>query len=276
MKKTKNKNKNIKIEKEKKEKEMGIIVDNVTIRYRSLKSFSVKKNLLRLKKTKRDDFVALQGITFSLERGTILGIVGSNGSGKSTLLRAIAGIFSPDEGVIDLCGGTVSLQAIGVGFKKKLTGYENIILSGLLLGFTKKEMEELVPKIMEFADIGEFMYKPVETYSSGMVSKLAFSITAILETDIILIDEILSVGDAAFKVKSYNKMKELIMNDKRTVIIVSHNMENLVEICDKVLWIEKGKMIEIGEPAEVVANYLAYINPPQEEEEKKLSTKNNK
>lgn len=272
MKKTKNKNKNIKIEKEKKEKkekEMGIIVDNVTIRYRSLKSFSVKKNLLRLKKTKRDDFVALQGITFSLERGTILGIVGSNGSGKSTLLRAIAGIFSPDEGVIDLCGGTVSLQAIGVGFKKKLTGYENIILSGLLLGFTKKEMEELVPKIMEFADIGEFMYKPVETYSSGMVSKLAFSITAILETDIILIDEILSVGDAAFKVKSYNKMKELIMNDKRTVIIVSHNMENLVEICDKVLWIEKGKMIEIGEPAEVVANYLAYINPPKEEENKK-------
>lgn len=240
-------------------KEFGLIVDNVSIKYRSLKSYSIKKNFLRMEKRENSAYTALKNISFKLQKGKILGIVGSNGSGKSTLLRAIAGIFSPDEGKIDLCGGTVSLQAIGVGFKRKLTGYENIILSGLLLGFTKDEINAKVQEVIDFADIGEFMYKPVETYSSGMESKLAFSITAILETDIILIDEILSVGDSAFRVKSYNKMKELISEENRTVIIVSHNTENLTSICDEVLWIEKGEMRDYGKPKEIIDEYLKYM-----------------
>lgn len=242
-------------------KEKSLKVKNVTVRYKSLKSFSVKKNLLRFKKSniQNNYYEALSGISFELEEGDILGVIGTNGAGKSTLLKAIAGIFSPDKGSIDLCNNTVSLQAIGVGFQKRLTGYENIYLSGMLLGFSKKEIDEKIDDVINFADIGDFIYKPVNTYSSGMQSKLAFSITAILEANIMLIDEVLSVGDVSFRKKSYEKMKSLILDDDRTVIIVSHNMGSLRELCNKVLWIEKGKIVEFGETDKVIDNYLEYV-----------------
>ena len=169
----------------------------------------MKKTSIRASWKKLGDkvelFKALKGVNFEVEEGKILGIIGKNGSGKSTMLRAIAGIFSPDKGTIDLHGNSISLLSIGVGFNKKLTGKENIYLSGMLLGFSEEEIARKEKEIIAFADIGNFIDKPVKTYSSGMYSKLAFAITAILETDIMLIDEVLSVGDAKFKEKSYRK-----------------------------------------------------------------------
>ena len=175
------------------------------------------------------------------------------------MLRAIAGIFSPDKGSIDLHNHSISLLSIGVGFNKKLTGKENIYLSGMLLGFSEKEIAEKEKAIIEFADIGDFINKPVKTYSSGMHSKLAFAITAILETDIMLIDEVLSVGDAKFKEKSYNKMKELISDDTRTVIIVSHSLGTIQELCDEVLWLEKGEVVMKGAADEIIPKYEEFM-----------------
>ncbi len=240
-------------------KKIALKVENLTVRYKSIENVSIKKMLLKGEIKGASEFEALTDINFQIEEGLILGVIGSNGSGKSTLLRTIAGIFSPDTGSIHLYGNTISLQAIGVGFQRKLTGRENIYLSGLLLGFSSEEIAEKFDSIIGFADIGEFIDKPVNTYSSGMQSKLAFSITAVLETDIVLIDEILSVGDARFRKKSYEKMKNLILDEKRTVIIVSHDMNSLKNLCDQILWIEKGKMIKIGKPSEIIEEYLEKI-----------------
>lgn len=184
----------------------------------------------------------------------------SNGSGKSTMLKAIAGIFSPDSGKIDLHGNSVSLLSIGVGFQKKLTGRENILLSGMLLGFSEDQVRKKMEEIIEFANLGKFIDMPVKTYSSGMHSKLAFSITAILEADIILIDEVLSVGDARFKKKSYNKMKELISNKDRTVLIVSHSTQTLKELCTSILWLHDGEMKMIGNTDDVLTSYDEFMS----------------
>ena len=243
----------------KEKKSMAVTVNNLHISYRGLKKTSIRATLFNPKK-RIERFEALKGVSFEIEEGKILGIIGKNGSGKSTMLRAIAGIFSPDKGRINLHGNSISLLSIGVGFNKKLTGRENIYLSGMLLGFSEKEIKEKENEIIEFAEIGEFINKPVKTYSSGMYSKLAFAITAILETDIMLIDEILSVGDKKFKEKSYNKMKELILDDKRTVIIVSHNLETIKKLCDEVLWLNDGVIMKIGTPCEVIKEYNEFMN----------------
>ena len=226
-------------------KEAAITVKDLHIAYRGLKKFSIKRSLLKGKKSNIEIFEAVKGISFEVEKGKILGFIGKNGSGKSTTLRALAGIFSPDKGSIDLHGNSVSLLSIGVGFQPKLTGRENIYLAGMLLGFSEQQIKEKEEEIISFADIGEFIYKPVKTYSSGMYSKLAFAITAVLETDIMLIDEVLSVGDATFKEKSYNKMRELISDANRTVVIVSHSLSTIRELCDEVLWLHEGNIKKI-------------------------------
>lgn len=235
-------------------KEMAVSVNDLHIDYRGLKRTSIRSSWMKFRE-KTEIHHALKGVSFEVEEGKILGIIGPNGAGKSTLLRAIAGIFSPDKGSIDLHGNTISLLSIGVGFNKKLTGRENIYLSGMLLGFSEEEIQQREKEIIEFADIGKFIDRPVKTYSSGMYSKLAFAITAILETDIMLIDEVLSVGDAMFKKKSYDKMKELISDDKRTVIIVSHSLDTVQALCDEVLWICDGELVEKGAPKKVISNY---------------------
>ncbi len=240
--------------------EIAIKVENLTVCYKSLKPYSIKKNFLRLHRNKKDIFEALHGVSFEVPKGQILGIIGKNGSGKSTLLRALAGIFSADDGKIDRFGNTISLLAIGVGFQKELSGRENIILSGMLLGFSETEIIEKMPDIIKFAGLGKFIDMPVRTYSSGMYSKLAFSITAVLETDIILIDEVLSVGDQRFKKKSYRKMKELINNEERTVIIVSHSIGTLRKLCQKVMWLESGEIMMLGDAGEVLDKYQAYMD----------------
>ena len=241
------------------EREISIEVKNLYISYRNLQKFSIKQSLLHMKKLQADVFEAVKDVSFEVEKGEILGIIGKNGSGKSTMLKALAGIFSADSGTIDLKGHTVSLLSIGVGFEREMSGRENIILSGMLLGFSEEFIRSKMDEIIEFAGLGKFIDMPVRTYSSGMYSKLAFSITAVLETDIMLIDEVLSVGDEKFKKKSYAKMKSLISNRERTVVIVSHSLETLEDLCDKILWMHEGRLVEIGAPDEVLPRYLEFM-----------------
>lgn len=241
-------------------KEIAIDVSDVRITYKLLKNFSIQKNLLRRDAEEAEEFEAVKGVSFQVEKGEILGIIGKNGSGKSTLLRAIAGVFCPNSGSVDLKGNTISLLSLGLGFKATLSGRKNIYISGMLLGFTEKQIKEKEKEIIEFAELGEFIDRPVKTYSSGMYSKLAFSITCNLETDIILVDEVLSVGDEGFQRKSMAKMESLIQDKDRTVIIVSHSIETLKRLCDRVLWLDAGKIMEIGEPGKVLVHYVNYVN----------------
>lgn len=241
-------------------KENAIELEDVCIHYNIINNVTIRKTFLH-KKVRNEVFEAVKHVTFSVREGDILGIIGKNGSGKSTLLKSIAGVFSPNAGTIDLKGHSVSLMSLGVGFKDTLSGRENIVLSGMLLGFSEKEIEEKSQAIIDFAEIGAFIDRPVRTYSSGMYSKLAFSITAMLETDIMLVDEVLSVGDEQFRQKSLNKMKELINDRKRTVIIVSHSIPTLRELCDQVLWMHEGEVKRIGKADEVLKEYAGYMNP---------------
>lgn len=240
-------------------KEYAIIVDNLSVNYRSMKSFRIKANILKIWK-KKDIFTALKNINFKIEKGSVIGIIGRNGSGKSTLLKTIAGIFSPDTGTVDIKDNTVALLSIGLGFNVELSGYENIILSGLLLGFTKEEINKKIDEIIEFSELGDFIYKPVRTYSSGMHSKLAFSITTLLDTDILLIDEVLSVGDISFREKSYAKIKEIIKNKDKTILIVSHSLNTIKEICSKTIWIDNGNLIDFDTTEKVVDNYTKFMD----------------
>lgn len=239
-------------------REIAIDVRNLHVNYRIMKRQSIKTLLLNRGKNKPQFFNALKDVSFSLEKGTIMGIVGKNGSGKSTLLNTIAGIFSPDSGTVDLHGNSISLLSIGVGFQKNLSGRDNIILCGMMLGFSKQEVMDKMEEIIEFSELGSFIDSPIKTYSSGMYSKLAFSITAILETDIMLIDEVLSVGDARFKKKSYAKMKELISDSNRTVLIVSHSNETLERLCDCLMWLHEGEVKMFGDTKKVLAAYNEY------------------
>ncbi len=239
--------------------EYAIEVENLCIQYKSMKSYSIRKNLFQGRRARAERVEAIKNVSFKVEKGEILGIIGKNGSGKSTMLRAIAGIFSPNSGTIDLHGNNVALLAIGVGFQPELSGRENILLSGMLLGFTEEQVKEKMDAIIEFSELENFIDSPVRTYSSGMYSKLAFSITAILESDIILIDEVLSVGDIRFRRKSYRKMKELISDKNRTVLIVSHDLLAVGNHCTKVLWLHNGEFVKLGETKEILAEYKKFM-----------------
>lgn len=237
---------------------VSIKVENLVIKYKSLNSTSIQRNFFQ-KRKKRFTYTAINNISFEVEKGEIFGLTGRNGSGKSTLLRAIGGMLAPDSGEIRLMGQTVSLLAIGVGFKMEMTGRENIYIAGLLLGFSQRKIREKEQDIVDFSELGEFIDMPVRTYSSGMYSRLGFAITATLETDILLIDEVLSVGDERFRKKSYDKMKELISNKEKTVIICAHNRTILEELCGRVLWMEKGKIVKVGNAKEVLDGYEEYM-----------------
>ena len=240
-----------------KKEEIAISVNDLHVYYRDMNRFTLKK--AKREKGSGKIFKAVKGVSFEIPKGQILGICGKNGSGKSTLLRAISGIFAADKGSINLHKNSISLLSIGVGFQKQLTGYENIYLSGMLLGYTKEQIDEKVDEIIKFSELGDFVYRPVRSYSSGMYSKLAFSITAILETDIILIDEVLSVGDIHFKEKSYNKMIELISDSNRTVVIVSHSSKTIIELCDRVIWLHEGLIKADGDPEKIMTEYEEFM-----------------
>lgn len=237
--------------------EKTIEVKDLKIGYRTMEPVRLKSLLKGGKRVSVEQ--AVKGISFDVYKGEIVGLIGQNGSGKSTTLRCVAGIISPDEGSVNLFGNSVSLLAIGVGFQRELTGRVNIMLSGLLMGFTEKEIEAKMDEIIEFSELGKYIDKPVSSYSSGMYSRLAFAITATLDTEILLIDEIFSVGDARFKKKSNNKMQELIMDKDRTVIMISHSLDTMASLCDRIIWLHQGEIKMIGEPKEVIEKYNAFM-----------------
>lgn len=239
-------------------KNIALEVSHVSINYKNLIHMSMHQSLLNRKTKKADTIQAVRDISFCVNQGEILGIVGRNGSGKTTLLRSIAGIFQPDEGHIDTKGNRVSLMAIGIGFNPNNTGRENILKSGMLLGCRLDYIKERMDEIIDFSELGDFIERPVRTYSSGMYSKLSFAVTAILDTDIMLVDEVLSVGDEHFRRKSYRKMEEL-MRSNRTVLIVSHATDTLKKFCDRVLWINDGQYKKMGDTEEVLAEYDAFM-----------------
>lgn len=188
------------------------------------------------------DFCALDGITFDVQKGETVGIIGTNGSGKSTLLKIITGVLSPSAGQIKVSGKISALLELGTGFNQEYTGLENIYLNGRMMGYNRREMEDKVAEIVNFADIGDFIYQPVKTYSSGMFARLAFAVAINVEPDILIVDEALSVGDLFFQNKCFKKFDEL--RDKGiTILFVSHDISSVRQMCSRVLWIEKGKQM---------------------------------
>lgn len=204
------------------------------------------------------DFYAVTDLSFSVKKGEILGIMGRNGSGKSTLLKMITGIYEPTEGTIDITGRISSLLELGTGFNMEYTGIENIFFYGTLMGFTRKQMEEKLDSIIGFAEIGDYVYQPVKTYSSGMFARLAFSCAINVEPDILIVDEILSVGDMRFQAKCFNKFKEF--KDKGvTILYVGHDVSMMRTFCDRAMWINKGQLVDIGDPTFISAKYTEFM-----------------
>lgn len=204
------------------------------------------------------DFYAVTDLSFSVKKGEILGIIGRNGSGKSTLLKMITGILEPTQGTIDVSGKVSSLLELGTGFNMEYTGIENVFFYGTLMGFTKKQMEEKLHTIIDFAEIGDYVYQPVKTYSSGMFARLAFSCAINVEPDILIVDEILSVGDMRFQAKCFNKFKEF-KESGVTILYVGHDVGMMRTFCDTVMWINKGRLVDIGDPTFVSAKYTEFM-----------------
>lgn len=233
---------------------IALEVNNVHVKYKKNLDLTIIKN----KKNKW--FEALKGVSFKVNKGEIYGIIGRNGSGKTTLLRTIAGIFAPNIGEVVVDKNKISLLSLGLGFNNDLSGRKNIYLTGLLTGFDFKYIAEKEEEIIDFSELNEFIDMPVKNYSSGMYSKLAFAIASVLNTDILLIDEVFSVGDEYFKKKSYKKMMDLISNKEKTVIMVSHSVEKLVHICNKIIWLDNGLVMDIDTPNVVIPKYLSFMN----------------
>lgn len=227
---------------------------------------------LRSKEKKSDvKFYALKDLNFQVKKGQVVGILGTNGSGKSTMSIILAGICDPDEGKI-IVNGTQALIAINTGLNAQLTGLENIELKGALLGLSKKRIEAIKEGVINFAEIGDFLYQPVKKYSSGMKSRLGFSINLCLDPDIMIVDEALSVGDKGFAEKCLNKMTELKEQGK-TIIFISHNLRQVRQFCDSAMWIEGGMLREYGDIDEVCdhyADYVEYYNHLSAKEKRKV------
>lgn len=227
----------------------------VKFRLRLEKRPTLKKFVLQgIRQRSSKEFWALRNVSFTVHEGETLGIIGLNGSGKSTLLRVIGGIFAPDEGTIVVKGRVSTLLSLTAGFQPELSGRENVYLVGMLMGLSLKEIKEHFTDIVDFAELGSFINAPVKTYSAGMLARLGFAIAAHLECDILLIDEILGVGDQSFRRKSQAKIRELLKAN-RTVVLVSHSMEAILEFSTKVLWLHKGRVQDYGAPERVVEAY---------------------
>ncbi len=237
------------------EKDIALVLDHVSIRYTVMNSVSLRSR--NFKRKQPGIIRAVNDVSFTVNKGEVVGIIGENGSGKSTMLQAIAGIFDVDEGVIDTKGNRVSLLSLGVGFHNDLSARENIILCGMLMGYSKAQILERMDEIIAFAELEDFIDYPVRIFSSGMRARLTFSISMILDTDIILIDEVLSVGDENYKRKSYKKLRELISQQDTTVLLVSHSLEKLPALSDRVIWMENGSVRKIGDPETVIREYQA-------------------
>lgn len=238
-------------------------VKNVSIKYITgdFKSIGLKEYVVRRLKGNYTvkEFWANKNITFNLEEGDMLGIIGTNGAGKSTLLKAVSGIMRPSEGSIIRHGTIAALLELGSGFDGDLTVKENAYLRGAMLGYTRKFMDETYEQIIEFAELKEFEDRPFKQLSSGMKSRLAFSIASMVRPDILILDEVLSVGDGAFRKKSEAKMKEII-NSGATTILVSHSLNQVRSMCSKILWLHKGRQITFGSDVQKICDdYQSFL-----------------
>jgi ABC-type polysaccharide/polyol phosphate transport system ATPase subunit len=207
-------------------------------------------------------FWALRDVSFAIAPGEILGVIGKNGAGKSTLLEVIAEVIGPDEGTIQVAGRRPTLLTIGAGFERELTGRENIRLNAAYLGFSRKAIDELIEPIEDFSELGQFLDQPLKTYSTGMRARLGFSIAVHTDPDILLLDEVLSVGDADFQEKSRQRLAEM-MQRSRAMVMVSHAPGFIEEICSKVLWLEKGHVRDFGDPDSLITEYHASTVQPR-------------
>ena len=238
------------------EKNLAISVQDVTKIYRLydkpidrlLEAMSITK------KTYHKKFFALDKISFEIEKGTTVGIIGTNGSGKSTILKIITGVLNPSSGNVEVEGNISALLELGAGFNMDYTGIENIYMNGTMMGFGREEMEKKLPEILEFADIGDFVHQPVKTYSSGMFVRLAFALAINVEPEILIVDEALSVGDVFFQAKCYKKMDE-IRQKGTTILMVTHDMGSVIKYCDKVILLNKGSFVAEGKAGEIVDLY---------------------
>ena len=239
----------------------AIEVNNICKRFKIYhdKAYTLKDRILFWHRNRYEVKWVLENISFNVKKGESLGIIGKNGSGKSTLLKILTKIIYPDKGSIKMNGRVAGLLELGAGFHPDLSGRDNVYINASIFGLSKKEIDKKFQEIVDFAELNEFIDNPVRTYSSGMYSKLAFAITAMLETDIILIDEVLSVGDERFKKKSYEKMNELINSKERTVVVVSHSLSTLKELCSRVLWLNDGEIVRIGDTNEILEAYQEYM-----------------
>ena len=201
---------------------------------------------------------ALDDVNLDVEYGQVLGVIGTNGAGKSSMMRVISGIIPPTKGRIEVFGSVSTLLALGVGFNPSMSGRDNVFLGGLAAGMSREEIENHFQEIAEFSELGEAIDAPMRTYSSGMFSRLAFSVAATVRPDILIVDEALSTGDAKFKEKSLNRMKEL-RSDDRALILVSHAMATLREVCNDVVWLHKGKLVQRGKPDETIDAYQEFL-----------------
>ena len=241
-----------------------ITVKNVTMKFNlgiernnSLKETFV--NIFKKDKPKETPFYALKDVSFNVPKGEVVGLIGRNGAGKSTLLKVVSGVMKPTKGEVIVGGAISPMIELGAGFDMELTARENIYLNGAVLGYSKVFIEEKFNNIVEFSELKEFLDVPLKNYSSGMIAKLAFSIATIVNPEILIVDEILSVGDINFQEKSKNKMLEMIKGGT-TVILVSHSLEQIMSLCTKAIWLDHGQIVEIGETKEVCENFKRSAN----------------
>ena len=219
-----------------------------------------KSTVLRLGRREKvvREVEALKGVSFEVPEGQVLGVVGANGAGKSTLMRTVAGILPPNSGRVEVHGRVSTLLALGVGFNRKMTGRQNVVLGGLAAGLTRDQLAAKYEEIVAFAELEDFMDMPMRTYSSGMYGRLAFAVAVTMEPEILLIDEALSVGDARFRKKSFRKMRELC-GENRTILLVSHALGSIKELCDQAIWIHKGELRMWDDPEAVVDAYTEFL-----------------
>lgn len=238
----------------------AIDIQNITKTYNMYKKPSdrFKEALNPMKKTYHDLFYALKDVTMQIEKGEMIGFVGENGSGKSTILKIITGVLTPTSGSMTIDGKISALLELGSGFNPEYSGYENIFLNGMVLGFSREEMEERVDEVIKFADIGDHLYQPVKTYSSGMFVRLAFAVAINVDPDILIVDEALAVGDLEFQLKCMEKFTE-IKNSGKTILFVSHDVNSVRRFCDRTFWLKNGEVVEYGDTMDVTTNYENFL-----------------
>ncbi len=234
---------------------------NATFRDALVKLAKKPIELVAGHRQEKEKFHALQNVSADIQKGDVVGLIGKNGSGKSTLLKILSRIVEPTEGEIIMRGKSASLLEVGTGFHPELTGRENIFFNGAILGMSRREIKSKFNEIVTFSGVEKFLDTPVKFYSSGMYVRLAFAVAAHLEPDILMVDEVLAVGDAEFQKKSLGKMRDVTSNHDRTVIFVSHNMDAIQSVCNKCIWLAGGEVVEFGNTDDVVRNYMALVGP---------------